>query len=60
MTAITLPLDAVEKLLDVASNAASSMETRLSDDEWSALDIIRREVEAVKTMAPRPSGNVPH
>lgn len=51
--AVTLPVEAVEKLLDMASNSAASMETRLSDEEWAALDLIRRGVEQVQALAPK-------
>lgn len=49
--AVTLPLEAVERLLDVAGNAASSDDIGLSSDEWAALELIRREVEEVRKAA---------
>lgn len=47
MTAITLPLDAVEALLRAVPVSAA-----LSPEQRKALDLIRREVEAVKALAP--------
>lgn len=49
--AVTLPLEAVERLLDVAGNAESSDDIGLSSDEWAALELIRREVEEVRKAA---------